>query len=190
MTRLSALSVKRPRQVSEPGPRRSKPIFRPSKVSPSGVSKTSPLGAEARSPISARARQAVSAPRKAGRSPASSSKSLAVESAAKPGGTAPLAQVPGYRVAGKTGTAHKLEGGAYVERYVATFVGFAPVSNPRLVVAVMIDEPSNHQYYGGLVAAPVFSKVVGGALHALNVPNDAPPDNVIESPPDIVKEEV
>lgn len=113
-----------------------------------------------------------------------------LELAVQPGGTAPLAQVAGYRVAGKTGTAHKLEGGVYVDRYVATFVGFAPVSNPRLVVAVMIDEPGNGQYYGGQVAAPVFSKVTGAALHAFNVPNDAPLDNVIAAPVDIVKEEV
>jgi cell division protein FtsI (penicillin-binding protein 3) len=107
-----------------------------------------------------------------------------------PGGTAPLAQVAGYRVAGKTGTAHKLEDGHYVNRYVASFVGFAPASNPRLVVAVMIDEPSGAEYYGGQVAAPVFSKVTGAALHALSVPNDAPLDNVIAPPADIVKEEV
>lgn len=107
-----------------------------------------------------------------------------------PGGTAPLAQVAGYRVAGKTGTAHKLEDGRYVNRYVASFVGFAPVSNPRLVVAVMIDEPSGAEYYGGQVAAPVFSKVTDAALHALSVPNDAPLDNVITPPADIVKEEV
>ena len=107
-----------------------------------------------------------------------------------PGGTAPLAQVAGYRVAGKTGTAHKLEDGRYVNRYVASFVGFAPVSNPRLVVAVMIDEPSGAEYYGGEVAAPVFSKVTDAALHALRVPNDAPLDNVIAPPADIVKEEV
>ncbi|MDO8262598.1 MAG: penicillin-binding protein 2 [Gallionella sp.] len=113
-----------------------------------------------------------------------------LELVVQPGGTAPLAQVPGYRVAGKTGTAHKLEDGLYIDRYVATFVGFAPASNPRLVVAVMIDEPGNGQYYGGLVAAPVFSKVTGAALHALNVPNDAPLDNVIAAPVDIVKEEV
>jgi cell division protein FtsI (penicillin-binding protein 3) len=69
-------------------------------------------------------------------------------------------------------------------------VGFAPVSNPRLVVAVMIDDPSGAQYYGGEVAAPVFSKVVGASLHALNVPNDAPLDNVIVPPAEIVKEEV
>ncbi|MDO8813609.1 MAG: penicillin-binding protein 2 [Gallionella sp.] len=113
-----------------------------------------------------------------------------LELAVQPGGTAPLAQVAGYRVAGKTGTAHKLEGGHYVNRYVASFVGFAPVSNPRLIVAVMIDEPDNGQYYGGLVAAPVFSKVAGEALRALNVPNDAPLDNVIAPPADIVAEEV
>ncbi|MCK9354805.1 MAG: penicillin-binding protein 2, partial [Gallionella sp.] len=113
-----------------------------------------------------------------------------MEAVVMPGGTAPLAQVAGYRVAGKTGTAHKLEGGRYVNRYVASFVGFAPVSDPRLVVAVMIDEPSNGQYYGGLVAAPVFSKVTEGSLHALNVPNDAPLDNVLAPPAEIIKEEV
>lgn len=113
-----------------------------------------------------------------------------LESVVSVGGTAPLAQVAGYRVAGKTGTAHKLENGRYVDRYVASFVGFAPVSNPRLVVAVMIDEPGNGYYYGGQVAAPVFSKVTGAALHSLNVPNDAPLDNVIEPPANIVKEEV
>jgi cell division protein FtsI (penicillin-binding protein 3) len=107
-----------------------------------------------------------------------------------PGGTAPLAQVAGYRVAGKTGTAHKLENGHYVNHYVASFVGFAPVSNPRLVIAVMIDDPQGAEYYGGEVAAPVFSKVTGAALHALNVPNDAPLNNVIAPPAAIVKEEV
>ena len=64
-----------------------------------------------------------------------------LETVVQPGGTAPLAQVPGYRVAGKTGTAHKLEDGRYVDRYVASFVRFAPVSNPRLVAAVGKDEP-------------------------------------------------
>ena len=107
-----------------------------------------------------------------------------------PGGTAPLAQVAGYRVAGKTGTAHKLENGRYVDRYVASFVGLAPASNPRLVVAVMIDEPSGLEYYGGQVAAPVFSKITGASLRVLNVPNDAPLDNVIAPSADIVKEEV
>ena len=93
-------------------------------------------------------------------------------------GTAPLAQVSGYRVAGKTGTSHKLENGRYVKRYIASFVGFTPVSDPRLVIAVMLDEPSNGKYYGGQVAAPVFSKIAGPALHILNVPNDAPLDKM------------
>ncbi len=100
--------------------------------------------------------------------------SAMLEAVVNEGGTAPLAQVSGYRVAGKTGTAHKLENGKYVKRYIASFVGFAPVSDPRLVIAVMLDEPSNGQHYGGQVAAPVFRKIAGTALHLLNVPNDAP----------------
>ncbi len=97
-----------------------------------------------------------------------------LEMAVQPGGTAPKAQIPGYRVAGKTGTAHKLEGGQYADRYVAAFVGFAPVSDPRLLVAVMIDEPSAGKYYGGEVAAPVFAQVMAGSLRTLGVAPDAP----------------
>ncbi len=97
-----------------------------------------------------------------------------LELAVQPGGTAPKAQIAGYRVAGKTGTAHKLEGGSYADRYVAVFVGFAPVSDPRLVVAVMIDEPSAGKYYGGEVAAPVFAQVMAGSLRTLGVAPDAP----------------
>ena len=97
-----------------------------------------------------------------------------LEMAVQPGGTAPKAQIPGYRVAGKTGTAHKLEGGSYADRYVSAFVGFAPVSDPRLVVAVMIDEPSAGRYYGGEVAAPVFAQVMAGSLRTLGVAPDAP----------------
>ena len=97
-----------------------------------------------------------------------------LEMAVQPGGTAPKAQIPGYRVAGKTGTAHKLEGGAYTDRYVSAFVGLAPASNPRLIVAVMVDEPSAGKYYGGEVAAPVFAQVMAGALRALGVAPDAP----------------
>lgn len=90
------------------------------------------------------------------------------------GGTAPLAQISGYRVAGKTGTAHKLVGGQYAENlYVSSFVGMAPASNPRLIIAVMVDEPSAGQYYGGTVAAPVFREVMAGALRILSVPQDA-----------------
>jgi cell division protein FtsI (penicillin-binding protein 3) len=102
-----------------------------------------------------------------------------LEMVVAPGGTAPKAQVAGYRVAGKTGTAHKLEGRSYTDKYIASFVGFAPASNPRLIVAVMIDEPSAGQYYGGSVAAPVFSVVMGTALRLLGVPTDAPVTNVV-----------
>jgi len=112
-----------------------------------------------------------------------------LELVVKAGGTAPLAQISGYRVAGKTGTAHKLEGGHYVDHYIASFVGLAPASNPRLIVAVKIDDPKGEQYYGGQVAAPAFSAVMGGALHMLNVPNDAPLDNVSMPSGDAVKEE-
>lgn len=97
-----------------------------------------------------------------------------LEMAVQPGGTAPKAQIPGYRVAGKTGTAHKLEGGAYARKYVASFVGFAPASDPRLIVAVMIDEPTGDHYYGGDVAAPAFARVMEGALRTLGVPQDIP----------------
>lgn len=112
-----------------------------------------------------------------------------LELVVKPGGTAPLAQVTGYRVAGKTGTAHKLENGHYVERYVASFVGLAPASNPRLIVAVMINEPAGSEYYGGQVAAPAFSNVTGAALRLLNVPNDAPLNNVLQPPAEIIRED-
>lgn len=98
-----------------------------------------------------------------------------LELAAGAGGTAPRAQVMGYRVAGKTGTAHKQEHGGYAgKKYRASFIGFAPASEPRIVVAVMIDEPSNGKYFGGDVAAPVFSSVVGGTLRQLGVAPDAP----------------
>ena len=96
-----------------------------------------------------------------------------LELAVQPGGTAPKAQISGYRVAGKTGTAYKLEGGQYAKKYVASFVGFAPASNPRLIVAVMIDEPGAGQHYGGDVAGPVFASVMSGALRTLGIAPDA-----------------
>ncbi len=108
------------------------------------------------------------------------------------GGTATRAQVAGFRVAGKTGTAHKLIGASYApDRYVSSFVGFAPASNPRLVIAVMLDEPGGKSYYGGEVAAPVFSNVMAGALRLLGIEPDAALDNVIspDSAP-VVREEV
>ena len=97
-----------------------------------------------------------------------------LEMVVQEGGTAPMAQVAGYRVGGKTGTAHKIESGRYADKYVASFVGVAPVSEPRLVVAVMIDEPRNGKHYGGAVAGPVFAKIVAGALRSLGVAPDAP----------------
>jgi cell division protein FtsI (penicillin-binding protein 3) len=113
-----------------------------------------------------------------------------LEMVVQPGGTAPKAQIAGYRVAGKTGTAHKLDGRVYGDKYVSSFVGFAPVSNPRLIVAVMLDEPGAGQYYGGTVAAPVFAEVMGGALRLLGVAPDAPSNTVVMPPDDAaVREE-
>lgn len=106
-----------------------------------------------------------------------------LELVTQPGGTAPQAQVAGYRVAGKTGTARKVEGGVYARKYIASFVGMAPASNPRLIIAIMIDEPSGGDYYGGSVAGPLFSNVMGAALRMLDVPTDAPVDNVVLPPP-------
>jgi len=93
--------------------------------------------------------------------------------ACQEGGTAPLAQTVGYSVGGKTGTAHKQEGKGYAgNKYRSWFVGIAPISQPRIVVAVMVDEPSNGVYYGGAVAAPVFSQVVQYTLNRLGVMPD------------------
>lgn len=102
-----------------------------------------------------------------------------LETVTSPGGTAPKAQVPGYRVAGKTGTAYKVVGGKYVNKYVASFVGFAPVSDPRIIIAVMVDEPTGKFHYGGDVAAPVFASVAANALRALNVAPDSTVTNII-----------
>jgi cell division protein FtsI (penicillin-binding protein 3) len=99
-----------------------------------------------------------------------------LEQAAGPGGTAPLAQVPGYRVAGKTGTVKKSSVGGYSSnKYLAVFAGMAPASDPRFVMVVMVDEPGNGKYYGGQVAAPVFSRVMAGALRLMAVPPDNMP---------------
>ena len=111
-----------------------------------------------------------------------------LEMAAGPQGTAPLAQIPGYRVGGKTGTAYKQENGGYqTNKYISSFVGFAPVSKPRIVVAVMIDEPSAGKHYGGEVAAPIFARVTGETLRAMRVAPDAPFATLIQ-PVDPVRE--
>jgi cell division protein FtsI (penicillin-binding protein 3) len=89
------------------------------------------------------------------------------------GGTAPKAQAIGYSVGGKTGTAHIQEGKGYAsKKYRGFFVGMAPIEKPRIVVAVMIDEPSNGKYFGGDVAAPVFSETVQQTLRILGVQPD------------------
>ena len=104
---------------------------------------------------------------------------LMLEAAAGPEG-AKAAQVQGYRVAGKSGTARKIVDGRYsTSRYRGSFVGFAPVSNPRIVVAVTIDEPQAGVYYGGKVAAPVFAAIVGSTLRILGVQPDAPFESAV-----------
>ena len=96
-----------------------------------------------------------------------------LQMAAAPGGTGPLAQTVGYSVGGKSGTAHKQVGKGYAtNKYRAWFTGMAPIDSPRIVVAVMIDEPSAGQYFGGLVAAPVFSEVVQQTLRMMGVQPD------------------
>ena len=107
-----------------------------------------------------------------------------MQSVAKPGGTAPQAAVTGYKVAGKTGTVKKAssQGGYTKKKYSAVFAGYAPASDPKMAIVVMIDEPDNGDYYGGLVAAPLFSTVMSGALRLLNID----PDDI--SQPDVVSQ--
>ena len=93
-------------------------------------------------------------------------------------GTGKLAQVSNYSVAGKTGTVHKFIAGGYAEdRYLSIFAGMVPADNPELVMVVVIDEPGKEDYYGGTVAAPVFSAVMTGAMRLL----DVPPDNISDN---------
>lgn len=101
-------------------------------------------------------------------------------------GTARQAAIPGYRVAGKTGTSRKAIAGGYApDRYFSSFVGLAPVSQPRFVMVVVIDEPRAGVYYGGAVAAPVFAKVVESALRLFNVPPDRLEDRQLRMAADI-----
>lgn len=99
-----------------------------------------------------------------------------MESVTSKGGTAEAASVPGYRVAGKTGTAKKVGAGGYQKHsYTSSFVGIAPMTNPRLVVAVVIHDPQGKFYYGGFVSGPVFEKIMEGTLRMLNIAPDALP---------------
>jgi cell division protein FtsI (penicillin-binding protein 3) len=109
-----------------------------------------------------------------------------LETVVSPEGTAPKAQVPGYRVGGKTATAYKLEGGRYVHKYVASFVGIAPMSDPRFIIAVMVDEPQG-AHYGGDVSAPVFASVAANVLRAMNVTPDSSVTDII-IPKEVVPE--
>lgn len=92
------------------------------------------------------------------------------------GGTGTRAAIPGYRVAGKTGTVHKVGATGYEYEYMAVFAGIAPVSDPKVVAIVWVDSPSGREYHGGEVAAPIFGRIMGNALRYLNVP----PDNVTQ----------
>ena len=104
-----------------------------------------------------------------------------LEEVVEPGGTALRARVDGYRVGGKTGTTRKSEAGGYSQdRYHSAFAGLAPMSDPRLSVVVVIDEPGGDAYYGGVVAAPVFSNIVEGSLRVLGIAPDDP--DVMRSP--------
>jgi cell division protein FtsI (penicillin-binding protein 3) len=111
-----------------------------------------------------------------------------LESVVLPGGTARQAQIPGYRVGGKTGTAQKVINGRYSQtHYIGSFAGIAPMSNPRFVIAVMIDEPTGAIHTGGGVAAPTFAALAANALRAENVPPDSPIVDII-LPKDLVEE--
>ena len=95
-----------------------------------------------------------------------------LETVTGPEGTAKAAQVENYRVSGKTGTSRKASASGYTARYIASFAGFAPSSDPRLVCIVMINDPTAGQFYGGQVAAPLFSSVMSGALRLMDIPPD------------------
>lgn len=102
-----------------------------------------------------------------------------LEMVTQEGGTAPKARVQGYRVAGKTGTAHKFINGSFAgNHYFSSFVGMAPASNPRVIIAVVVDDPSTGTYYAGEVAAPVFSRIMAGTLRFLALPPDAPMESL------------
>lgn len=105
-----------------------------------------------------------------------------LESVVSSAGTSPEAAVPGYRVGGKSGTAYKQVGRGYDHsKYRASFVGMAPMPNPRIVVAVSIDEPTAGSHFGGYVSGPVFSAIVGDTLRSLNVPPDMPVKQLVVS---------
>ena len=111
-----------------------------------------------------------------------------LESVVSDGGTGTEARIPGYRVAGKTGTVHKPTDGGYAEdRYMAIFVGMVPASHPRLVGVVVVNEPSGDSYYGGQVAAPIFAKIMAGAVRLMDIPPDDLPGMPDQAAPDRIQ---
>jgi len=84
-------------------------------------------------------------------------------------------------IAGKTGTARKMQDGHYIDSYVSSFIGFAPASDPRIVVAVMVDNPRAGRYFGGDVAAPAFGVIAAGTLRAMQVTPDAPAGQIAQA---------
>jgi cell division protein FtsI (penicillin-binding protein 3) len=111
---------------------------------------------------------------------------LLLERVTQPGGTAPKAAVEGYRTAGKTGTAQKVNleaGGYYASKFVASFVGFLPVDNPAISIIVVADEPTTSGHYGGTVCAPYFREIAEQTVRYLRIPPDGiPTEYLTESP--------
>ena len=105
-------------------------------------------------------------------------------------GTAKQAQVAGYRAGGKTGTAYKVENGRYAmpRKYIGSFVGMVPMSDPRFIIAVMIDEPGTREHFGGQVAAPTFAAVASNALRAMNIPPDSTVTQIVGTDDDAAEE--
>jgi len=107
-----------------------------------------------------------------------------LETVTGPEGTGKSARVTNYRVSGKTGTSRKASAAGYASRYIATFAGLAPASDPKLVAIVTINDPSTGGYYGGVVAAPLFSTIMGGALRLLDIPPDDYLDSLVQIDPE------
>ncbi len=110
-----------------------------------------------------------------------------LETVTSKAGTGSRARVANYRIAGKTGTSHKASASGYAAaRYVSSFAGFGPASNPRLVCVVVVNDPTGDEYYGGLVAAPLFSEVMTGAMRILNIPPDDYQSMLVDSSDDVI----
>jgi cell division protein FtsI/penicillin-binding protein 2 len=109
----------------------------------------------------------------------------ALKTVVSPEGTAPKAALESYTVAGKTGTAQKVENGVYVRKYLASFVGFFPADDPEVCISVVLDEPSNNGYYGGQTAAPIFKQIAERAANYLNIRPETPGESPAPKPADV-----